>query len=201
MNRKRIFDLTLAIFGLVFVWPILIFIALLILFFDGRPVMFNQERIGRKGRAFYIYKFRTMTPAKDADRPGLTIGDDPRITRIGSYLRRYKLDELPQIFNVLRGEMSFVGPRPEVPQYVRMYRGKQLDVLELIPGITDPASLKYKCESELLDLAEDPETFYLHRIMPDKIQLNLDYAARATCWSDFTLMMKTIVQIFVHRER
>ena len=123
--------------------------------------------------------------------------NDPRITRVGSFLRRYKLDELPQLINVVKGEMSFVGPRPEVPRYVNHYSPEQMAVFDLKPGITDPASLKYSLESEMLAMADDPEQEYIYHIMPDKIRLNLEYAKTATIWSDFKLMIKTVVQIAV----
>lgn len=163
---------------------------------DKGPVFFRQERVGYKGRPFRIWKFRTMVV--DAEKIGkpLTVGRDPRITRVGYWLRKFKLDELPQLFNVLVGEMSLVGPRPEVPKYVALYTPEQRKVLDLVPGITDPASIKYRDESEILGRSPDPDRTYLEEIMPEKIRLNLEYAAHATVWSDFIIVLKTLFRVF-----
>jgi lipopolysaccharide/colanic/teichoic acid biosynthesis glycosyltransferase len=133
----------------------------------------------------------------NADKLGkpLTVGRDPRITRVGYWLRKFKLDELPQLLNVLLGEMSLVGPRPEVPQYVALYTPEQRRVLDLVPGITDPASIKFANEAELLAEANDPEKFYIEHIMPTKIRLNMEYASHATLWSDILVILKTLVRI------
>jgi len=190
---KRLFDLFWTLAGLCLLWPIFLLIALLIRLDDGGPVFFRQERVGHKGKPFHIWKFRTMVV--DAEKLGMpiTIGRDPRITSVGFWLRKYKLDELPQLFNVLTGEMSLVGPRPEVPDYVALYTPEQRAVLELRPGITDPASIKYRDENELLAQAPAPEQTYIEEIMPAKIQLNLEYASRATIWSDFLIILRTII--------
>jgi lipopolysaccharide/colanic/teichoic acid biosynthesis glycosyltransferase len=155
-------------------------------------VFFRQERVGRAGRAFRVWKFRTMVP--DAERRGgaLTVGDDPRTTRVGRWLRDSKVDELPQLFNVLAGEMSLVGPRPEVPRYVARYSADQRRVLDLVPGITDPASIAYSRESELLARAADPERYYVTAVMPDKIRINLTYAAHANRWTDLKVVLETL---------
>jgi len=139
-----------------------------------------------------MLKFRTMVV--DADKVGslLTVGRDPRTTPVGRWIRRLKLDELPQLWNVLRGEMSLVGPRPEVPRYVALYTAEQWRVLDLVPGITDRASIKYREESELLAQASDPQTVYVSQILPDKIRLNLEYAAHATVWTDFLVVLSTL---------
>lgn len=189
---KRLFDLGLTIPGLLFLLPALLFIAAAVKLGDGGPVFFRQERVGQGGRRFRIWKFRTMVV--DAERRGipLTVGDDPRITRVGRWLRRYKLDELPQLFNVLVGEMSLVGPRPEVPGYVALYTAEQRKVLDLAPGITDPASLRYRNESEILAQSADPEQVYVSEIMPAKIRLNLEYAQDATVWKDFVVVLRTL---------
>jgi lipopolysaccharide/colanic/teichoic acid biosynthesis glycosyltransferase len=189
---KRGFDVFWAALGLVVLSPLLAFAALLILLDDGRPVLFRQLRAGERGRPFRIWKFRTMV--RHADRLGgsLTVGRDPRITRVGHWLRRSKLDELPQLLNVLTGDMSLVGPRPEVFRYVERYDAAQRRVLELRPGITDPASIRYRHEAEMLADARDPEQAYVSSIMPAKIELNLQYAATATVWGDLGIILQTL---------
>lgn len=193
--EKRLFDIIASVTGLLVLWPVFLVIAVLIRLEDGGPVFYRQERIGYKGRTFKIWKFRTMVV--DADKLGkpLTVGRDPRITRVGYWLRKFKLDELPQLLNVLLGEMSLVGPRPEVPQYVALYTPEQRRVLDLVPGITDPASIKFANEAELLAEASDPEKFYIEHIMPTKIRLNLEYASQATLWSDICVILRTLVRI------
>ncbi len=187
--KKRLFDLFAVTLGLLMIWPLLLIIVVLVLVIDGRPVFFRQWRVGRGGNLFRMYKFRTM---KVAGGSSLTIGADMRITRLGGLLRKLKLDELPQLFNVLKGEMSLVGPRPEVEEFVAMYSPEQRKVLELLPGITDPASLKYIDESEVLARASDPRAFYVQTVMPDKIRLNLEYAERAGVISDLHLIFQTV---------
>jgi len=199
MNAKRVFDLVFTVPGLIVLLPFFIIIAVWVKMDSPGSVFYRQERVGRSGQLFRIYKFRTM--GVDADKIGraITVGEDPRITRSGVLLRKYKLDELPQLINVVKGQMSLVGPRPEVPRYVNMYTAEQRAVLELMPGITDPASIKYRNENELLAAATDadgmevdPEYIYVHEIMPDKIKINLDYAARANVVSDFGIIIRTI---------
>lgn len=192
---KRAFDLFWTILGLPLLLPLFGLIAVLIKLEDGGPVFFRQERVGYKGRRFRIWKFRTMVV--DAEKQGLllTVGDDPRITRVGAWLRRLKLDELPQLFNVLAGEMSLVGPRPEVPAYVAYYTPEQRQVLNLMPGITDPASIQYRNESERLACAPNAEQTYIEQVMPEKIRMNLEYAQRATLWSDFLVILQTLARI------
>lgn len=189
---KRLFDLLGSVLGLALVWPLLVLIAVVIKAEDGGPVFFRQTRVGYHGRLFRIWKFRTMTPDADASNRALTVGDDPRVTRVGAWFRRFKLDELPQLFNVVRGEMSLVGPRPELSVYVAMYTEAQRQVLELPPGITSVASLRYRRESEMLGRAHDPERTYVDTIMPDKIRLALAYAARSTVWTDLGIVAKTV---------
>jgi lipopolysaccharide/colanic/teichoic acid biosynthesis glycosyltransferase len=188
----RAFDLFVAGLGLLLLSPVLAVIALLIRLEDGGPVFFRQVRVGRGGRPFRIWKFRTMVV--DADRLGraITVGDDRRITRCGKWLRRWKLDELPQLINVVLGEMGFVGPRPEVPRYVDLYSPEQRRVLELRPGITDLASIAYRNESELLQEQADPEAFYIDQVMPDKIRINLEYASRAGLWRNIKVILATL---------
>ena len=190
---KRLFDLVCASTGLALLSPLFLCIAAVIYLEDSRPVFFRQWRVGRYGRPFRMWKFRTMVV--DADRQGrqITVGRDPRITRIGHWLRRFKLDELPQLLNVMTGEMSLVGPRPEVQRYVDLYTPAQRTVLDLVPGITDPASIAYRNESELLANAEDPERYYIDKIMPEKIRINLEYAARRSFWSDLVIVLRTVL--------
>jgi lipopolysaccharide/colanic/teichoic acid biosynthesis glycosyltransferase len=198
-RAKRLLDVAGAGAGLAVLWPALLLIALLVRLHDGGPAFFRQERIGRGGKPFRIWKFRTMVT--DAERAGaqLTVGRDPRITPVGHWLRRLKLDELPQLLNVLAGEMSLVGPRPEVERYVVLYTAEQRRVLDLLPGITDPASIRYRDESTVLAKAADPERAYVEEIMPEKIRLNLDYAARATVYSDLGVVLSTVAKLIPTR--
>jgi len=160
------------------------------------PVFFRQTRVGRRGRPFRIFKFRTMVVAAEQLGAQLTIGQDKRITRSGQLLRRYRLDELPQLLNVLLGEMSLVGPRPEVPRYVACYNESERAILELTPGITSQASLTYLGESELLAQQADPEQFYLAEVMPAKIRTDLTYAQQATVLTDLAVMAQTVCRLF-----
>lgn len=195
MTPKRLFDLALALPGLLLLSPLLLVVALLIKLDSRGPALFRQTRVGKHGRPFQILKFRTMVT--DAEKRGgqLTTAGDSRITRCGRVLRATKLDELPQLINVVRGEMSLVGPRPEVPRYVEMYTDAQRRVLDLTPGITDPASIRYRDESAVLAAAEDPETFYVEVVMPEKIRLNLDYAAKASLFGDLGVILRTFACI------
>ncbi|HEU4950851.1 MAG TPA: sugar transferase [Holophagaceae bacterium] len=192
MSATRIFDGLAALLGLLILLPFFAIIALLVKLQDRGPVFYRQERVGRGGRPFRIWKFRTMVV--DADRAGkpLTVGADPRVTRIGAFLRRWKLDELPQLLNVVAGEMGLVGPRPEVPKYVAHYTEEQRAVLALRPGVTDLASIAYRNESELLAGLEDPEAHYLQVILPDKIRINLDYSARASLGRNLKVILATL---------
>ena len=193
---KRLFDILCALFGIVVLLPFFLFLSSWILIEDGAPVLFFQKRVGKNGKDFWLYKFRTMR--KNAEKMGqLTIGDrDPRVTNSGYYLRKYKLDELPQLFNVLFGTMSLVGPRPEVKKYVLLYTEEQRKVLQVKPGITDLASLEYFKESELLAASSDPETTYIKEIMPEKLKLNLEYLHRASIITDLGIVLKTVIRIF-----
>jgi len=197
MNRiKRPFDLIFSFVGISLFLPVGALIALIIKIEDGGPIFYIQERVGQGGRHFKMIKFRTMI--RDADKIGsaITIGKDSRITRVGRWLRSFKLDEFPQLFNVLKGEMSFVGPRPEVPKYVTLYNDTEREVLNLVPGITDPASIIYRNENEILGKFGDPEKHYVEKIMPDKIRINLEYAKKANVLSDIFVILQTIGILF-----
>jgi len=191
---KRIFDIVSSLCVLLVLFPFLIIISTLI-FFDSRGgVFYAQERVGMGGRSFRLLKFRTMHP--NSDKLQITVGHrDPRITRIGYYLRKFKIDEFPQLINILKGEMSVVGPRPEVPKYVKLYTDEQRKVLTVKPGLTDYASLLYVNESELLEGAENPEKVYVDEIMPHKLSLNLKYIQERSFFNDLTLIFKTIGRI------
>lgn len=190
--QKRLFDLFFTIPGLIVLLPLFLIVALLIKLEDGAAIFFFQERIGWRGKPFRIWKFRSMVVNAEKVGAQLTIGRDSRITRVGHFLRATKIDELPQLINVLRGEMSLVGPRPEVPRYVNLYTPEQAKVLELVPGMTDLASIAYRNENDILANSLDPEREYIEKIVPDKIQINLQYADRASIWNDFLVILKTI---------
>ena len=192
---KRMMDIVVSGCALAVLWPVLLLIAIAIKIDDPGPVFYRQVRVGRGGKTFRIYKFRTMVV--DADKKGLaiTVGRDNRITRMGAFLRKTKLDELAQLINVFTGEMSFVGPRPEVPKYVDMYTPYQRQVLLVRPGITDYASIAYRNENDLLAGADDPEKMYIEKIMPDKIELNMKYLREISPLADIRLILSTIVAV------
>jgi lipopolysaccharide/colanic/teichoic acid biosynthesis glycosyltransferase len=195
-RAKRTLDLIGAGAGAVLLSPLFFLIALLVKVGDGGPVFFRQERVGFRGRPFRIWKFRTMIPGAELRGLPLTIGKDARVTRVGAWLRRLRLDELPQLFNVLAGDMTLVGPRPEVPRYVEFYDSEQRRVLDLVPGLTDEASIRYLDESAMLGAAADPEQMYVDQIIPEKIRLSLKYATRATMWTDLRVMLVTARRLF-----
>jgi len=194
---KRSLDLFVSFPALLLLSPLFVVIGALIKLDSRGPVFFRQERIGQGLRQFTIYKFRTMSA--DAPLKGglLTVPEDMRITRLGRILRKSKLDELPQLFNVLRGDMSVVGPRPEVSRYVELFRHEYQEILRGRPGMTDLASLKYRDESDFLRLAVDPEHEYVTRILPDKIALAREYAQRSSFLFDTSLIFKTLLRVFV----
>ncbi|MGN0759716.1 MAG: sugar transferase [Candidatus Ventricola sp.] len=192
---KRVMDIAISAAALCVLWPVFLLIALAIVIDDPGPVFYRQVRVGRGGRPFRIFKFRTMVV--DADKKGLsiTVGRDSRITRVGAFLRKTKLDELAQLLNVLCGQMSFVGPRPEVPRYVELYTPYQRQVLLVRPGITDYASIAYRNENDLLAGADDPEKMYIETIMPDKIELNMKYLREISPLADLRLILKTVIAV------
>lgn len=192
---KRLFDIVASAVGLVVLSPALLLSAALVRFTSPGPVLFRQQRVGQGFRPFTIYKFRTMVVDAPKIGAAITCGDDPRITPIGLFLRKTKLDELPQLFNVLVGDMSLVGPRPEVPRYVEMFREDFADILAVRPGITDLASITYRNEAELLGRAADPQAEYVHRILPHKISLAKEYRQRSSVLFDFFLIVRTVAAI------
>lgn len=192
---KRAFDIAFSTIGLLIIWPVLLIIALAIALDSRGGVLFRQTRVGKNGVEFKILKFRTMIPKAEAKGMQLTVGRDSRITRVGKLLRKTKLDELPQLINVFAGDMSFVGPRPEVPKYVKLYTKEQRQVLLVRPGITDLASIQFRHESELLSGSEHPEQTYIGEIMPEKIRLNMLYLKNLSVWNDVLIILRTIRRI------
>lgn len=190
---KRFFDIIVSLIGLVILCPLLLLLAIIIKIDSNGPVFFTQVRIGREGREFKIFKFRTMVV--DAEKQGMqiTVGKDKRITKSGHFLRKTKLDELPQLINVIKGDMSFVGPRPEVPKYVALYDKQQRKILKVRPGITDLASIEYRDENTLLGKSNNPEGTYIEEIMPRKINLNIEYLSKMSVVYDIQLILKTII--------
>ncbi len=193
---KRTFDFLASLFGLLLLSPVILCIAVWVKCDSKGPIFYRQVRVGKDGREFKLLKFRSMRMG--ADRAGLlTLGDrDPRITRSGFWLRKTKLDELPQLFNVLVGEMSLVGPRPEVPKYVALYTPEQREVLSVRPGITDVASVEMRDEAELMAQQSDPESYYVNVQMPLKIELAKKYIAQQSLLSDLKLIVRTIGVMF-----
>jgi len=189
---KRLFDVFFSSLGIILLIPFALVIAIMILIDSKGPVLYLQSRIGKDKLSFYLLKFRTMFT--DSDTKGyLTLGQgDSRITSVGYWLRRIKLDELPQLLNVLKGDMSLVGPRPEVKTYVDLYSKQQQKVLTVRPGITDWASVKFRNENELIVMADNPEAYYIEKIMPAKLKMNLEYIERMNPWIDFKIILLTL---------
>ena len=193
----RFFDVLFSSLGLIILSPLFLILVVWIKIDSKGPVFYKQSRVGKDNHDFYLYKFRTM--AVDADKKGLiTIGGrDPRITRLGFYLRKYKIDELPQLMNVLRGEMSFVGPRPEVRKYVEKYNSQQRQILSVKPGITDYASIQYIDENELLAQSNDPEETYIQVVLPEKVAYNMKYINNQSIKEYFKILYLTIKKILL----
>ncbi len=192
--NKRIFDFTAALLGLILLAPLFALVALWIKIDSRGPVFFLQQRVGKRGVPFNIVKFRTMR--EDAGESQLTLGHDKRITKAGKFLRQYKLDEFPQLFNVLNGTMSLVGPRPEVPRYVACYPPEvRAVVLSVLPGITDWASIYYKEENSLLGRSANPEQAYLETILPVKLKYNLRYVHERSFWNDIRIIFTTLATL------
>jgi len=191
---KRIFDIILSLFGLIILLPFMIIIAILIKLDSKGPVFFKQVRVTKNGREFKIFKYRTMKIGSDKYSQ-ITVGKDDRITKIGMFLRKYKLDEIPQLINVLLGDMSLVGPRPEVPKYVALYTEGQKEILKVRAGITDYASIEFSDENDLLASEADPEKAYIEKIMPKKIELNKKYLSEISMLTDIKIILLTIKKI------
>lgn len=197
---KRGFDIAFSAFTLLFLLPLLAVVALWIKFDSPGPIFFRQIRVGRKGREFRIFKFRTMRADAESQGLQITVGVDPRITRSGAFLRKYKIDEIPQFLNVLVGDMSVVGPRPEVPRYVAKYPAESRRiVLSVRPGITDPASIAYRDENEILGSTDDPESAYVKKIMPNKLAMYERYVQTRSFVGDVILITRSFLISFVHR--
>lgn len=191
---KRIFDIILSLFGLIILLPFMLIIAVFIKFDSKGPVFFRQVRVTKGGKEFKIFKYRTMKVGSDKYSQ-ITVGKDGRITKIGSFLRKYKLDEIPQLINVFIGDMSLVGPRPEVPKYVALYTDEQKEILKVRAGITDYASIEFSDENNLLALEEDSEKAYIEKIMPKKIELNKKYLSEISILTDIKIILLTIKKI------
>ena len=191
---KRAFDIVMSSIGIIILLPVFIIVSIAIYIGSPGDILFLQKRVGRYGKEFNIYKFRTMI--SDAEKLGkqITVGNDNRITKVGAVLRKFKIDELPQLFNVFKGDMSLVGPRPEVPKYVSLYTEEQKKVLSIRPGITDMASLRYRDENDILGKVDNPEEYYINVIMQDKLSLNLEYIEKSNLIFDISLILKTIIK-------
>lgn len=188
---KRLFDIFLSGFGLILLSPLFLIVAIWIKLDSRGPIFYRQVRVGRNNTEFKIFKFRSMRIGSDKGSLVTIGGRDPRITRSGYFIRKFKIDELPQLINVFIGDMSLVGPRPEVRHYVNYWTPKQMHVLDVRPGITDPASIKFRNENELLAKADDPEKYYIEVIMQEKIRLYLDYVEKSSFWYDIKLIFQT----------
>ena len=191
------FDIISSGLGLIVLSPLFVVLAVWIKADSKGPVFYRQTRVGRNNKDFRLYKFRSMRP--DSDKLGLITvgGHDPRVTRSGYYIRKYKLDEFPQLINVFLGDMSLVGPRPEVRKYVDMYTPEQMRVLTVRPGSTSLASIRYRNENDILAAADDPDRCYIKQVMPDKLAIDLEYVDRATLWNDIKLIFSTFKEIIV----
>jgi lipopolysaccharide/colanic/teichoic acid biosynthesis glycosyltransferase len=192
---KRVFDILFSFIGIIILLPVYIIISLLIIIDSKGGILYKQERTGKGDEIFKVFKFRTMRP-DSFSKGALTVGSrDPRITNVGYYLRKYKLDELPQLFNVLFGDMSFVGPRPEVKKYTDLYNQAQKKVLTVRPGITDYASIKFRNENDLLSVSDNPEQLYIDKIMPEKLDINLKYINDNSLFKDIKIIFDTFYVI------
>jgi lipopolysaccharide/colanic/teichoic acid biosynthesis glycosyltransferase len=192
---KRLFDIICSALGIIILSPLFLILWVAVKLESHGPAFFMQTRVGKNNKEFKLYKFRSMYVDAEA-RGQLTVGmRDPRITKVGYNLRRFKLDELPQLLNVIKGDMSLVGPRPEVRKYVNMYTPEQMKVLDVRPGITDYASIQFINENELLAQAENPEEYYIQHIMPKKLEMNLDYIKSNHSFKDVSLILKTVLKI------
>lgn len=195
---KRLFDIVVSLSMLIFSFPLYVLAAISVKLDSKGPVHHKAVRIGKKGERFTLYKFRTMVINAAQTGPGITSSEDPRITRVGRFLRKTKLDEIPQLWNVLKGDMSIIGPRPEDPKYVRHYTDEQLRVLSVRPGLSGPAAIRYRNEERMLaQNSGNLEEYYLRNILPDKLNLDLNYIDTHSIWGDLVLCLKTAKTIFV----
>ncbi|MCX7862807.1 MAG: sugar transferase [Bacteroidales bacterium] len=192
---KRLFDIVFSLVFLILLLPLFLFISILIIMESKGSAIFRQIRVGKNGKHFTLYKFRSMYQFNNHHAPLLTTANDNRITRIGKFLRKTKLDELPQLINILKGDMSFVGPRPEVPKYVALYNDEQRQILTVRPGLTDYASLHYINESEELAKHSNPEEYYIHHVLPKKIALSLQYIRNQSFFTDICIIVQTLLKI------
>lgn len=196
---KRLFDILASGCGLLVLSPIFIIVAIWIKLDSPGPVFYRQTRVGRHNKDFRIFKFRSMRVGSDKGSLVTIGGRDPRVTRSGYFIRKFKIDELPQLINVFAGDMSLVGPRPEVRHYVNYWTPEQMRVLDVRPGITDPASIRFRNENELLEKAQDPERYYIDVIMQEKIKLYLEYVEKSSFWYDIKLIFQTFKVIITER--
>lgn len=195
ISAKRTFDLFFSILGIILLSPLIIFGALAIKLSDFGPVFYKPQRVGRNGKLFNMFKFRTMVAGADKIGASSTKKEDSRITQIGRFFRKYKLDEIPQLFNIVKGEMSFVGPRPQIEWAVRLYTEEQKRVLTVRPGITDYASLKFHNEAEILSGSDDPDKAYMELIHPEKMRLSLEYIDKMSLITDIKIIINTLLTI------
>jgi lipopolysaccharide/colanic/teichoic acid biosynthesis glycosyltransferase len=196
---KRLMDLLVSLLALIVLSPFFLIIALIIKIYSPGPVFYQQDRVGVNGKLFKLFKFRSMRIDSDK-HAAITIGKrDPRITGIGYFLRKFKLDEMPQLINIIKGDMSLVGPRPEVEKFVKLYDQQQLRVLSIRPGLTDYASIEFRNENELLEGKTDPIDFYVREIMPVKLNLNLKYIENRSVWTDFKILFKTVFLVILRK--
>lgn len=193
-SSKRLFDIVASVLGLIVLWPLLIGVALIVRLDSSGPSLFKHERVGKGYRRFKLLKFRTMLDGNDGAE--ITCGAEARITRVGSFLRRFKLDELPQLWNVLRGDMSLVGPRPEVARFVEQFPREYDDILQVRPGLTDPSSIRYRSEAEILDGLDDPLNYYETVILPDKLSISREYVRSANIGKDLKCILATLTAVF-----
>ena len=196
---KRLFDIIASGCGLLVLSPIFLIVAIWIKLDSQGPVFYRQTRVGRYNKDFRIFKFRSMRVGSDKGSLVTIGGRDPRVTRSGYFIRKFKIDELPQLINVFTGDMSLVGPRPEVRHYVNFWTPEQMRVLDVRPGITDPASIRFRNENELLEKAQDPERYYIDVIMQEKIKLYLEYVEKSSFWYDIKLIFQTFKVIITER--
>jgi len=197
---KRLFDLLVAFAGLLVLFPLVVFLSIAIALKDGTPVFFKQQRVGKGGKSFKIIKFRTMHVLDSAESGQFDPGDSSRVTTIGGFLRRTKLDELPQLLNVIKGEMSIVGPRPEVDKWVQEYSKQWEKIHTVKPGITDPASIIYKNEEQLLSKADDPEQYYRAIVLPGKLKIYEEYVHSWSMANDIKIMFRTAYAVLIERD-